>query len=94
MSGILFFIFASCEPLRGYCISYPKITMFVLYLKIINTFLENNICISYSKLSTELKIGFAILVDQAVFWVTGQNIQNVVVVVFFFFIYVGRTSWH
>ena len=32
--------------LRGNCIPYQKITFFfVLYLKIINTFLENNICI-------------------------------------------------
>ena len=31
--------------LRGYCTSYPKLACFVLYLKIINTFLRTNICI-------------------------------------------------
>ena len=37
----------------------------MLYLKIINTFLKNNI--SYSKLFKELKNGIKILVGQAVF---------------------------
>ena len=31
--------------LRGHCTSYPKISILVLYLKIINTFLINNTCI-------------------------------------------------
>ena len=32
--------------LRGYCTSYtPNLACFVLYLKITNTFLKNNICI-------------------------------------------------
>ena len=34
---------SSCDPLRGYCTSYPKVACFVLYLKIVNTFLKNNI---------------------------------------------------
>ena len=50
--------------LRGNCTPNQKLTCFVLYLKIINTFLKNA---SYSKLSEELKKGIAILVDQAVF---------------------------
>ena len=32
-------------PLRGYCTSYQNLACFVLYLKIVNTFLKNNICI-------------------------------------------------
>ena len=43
-----------------------KLTCFVLYLKIINTFLKNNIC-TFSKLFKELKNGIKILVGQAVF---------------------------
>ena len=31
--------------LKGYCTSYQKLACFILYLKKINTFLENNICI-------------------------------------------------
>ena len=31
--------------LRGYYTSYPKISIFVLYLKISNTFLINDVCI-------------------------------------------------
>ena len=31
--------------IKGYCTSYPKLACFVLYLKIINTFLKNDICI-------------------------------------------------
>ena len=31
--------------LRGYCTFYQKLVCFVLYIKIINTFLKNNICI-------------------------------------------------
>ena len=30
---------------KGYCTSYQKLACFVLYLKRINTFLKNNICI-------------------------------------------------
>ena len=37
---------------KGYCIPTPKLACFVLFLKIINTFLKNNIA-SYSKLSKE-----------------------------------------
>ena len=33
----------------------PKLTCFVLYLKIINTFSKKLMCASYSKLSKELK---------------------------------------
>ena len=40
--------------IKGYCTTYPKISIFVLYLKIINTFLINNVCISY-ELSKKLK---------------------------------------
>ena len=59
---------SSCDPLRGYCTSYSKLACFVLYLKIVNTFLKNNICIfCTSKLYKELKNGIGILVGQAVF---------------------------
>ena len=37
----------------------------MLNLKIIDTFMKNNIYASYSKLSKELKNGIEILVDQA-----------------------------
>ena len=50
---------------RGYCTSYSKINMFLLYLKIINTLFKNNVCIR-SKLSKELKNGIEILVGQTV----------------------------
>ena len=33
--------------LRGYCTSYQKLACFVLYLKIINNFLKNRLCILY-----------------------------------------------
>ena len=39
--------------LRGACFPNQKLACFVLYLKIINTFLKRNA--SYSKLSKELK---------------------------------------
>ena len=32
-------------PLRGNCTRNQKLACFVLYLKIINTVLENNVCI-------------------------------------------------
>ena len=35
--------------LKGYCTSYLKLTCFVCFLKIINTFWENNICTSKQK---------------------------------------------
>ena len=38
----------------------------MLYLKIIDTFLKNNIYTSYIRLSTKLKNSIEILVDQAV----------------------------
>ena len=38
-----------------YTPNHKKLTFFVLYLKIINIFLKNNIYASYSKLSKELK---------------------------------------
>ena len=55
--------------LRGYCtVSYQKLACFVLYLKIINMFLKNNICYAlYKTLFEELKNGIEILVGQAVF---------------------------
>ena len=40
--------------LREYCTPNQKLACFVLYLKIINTFLKNDNA-SYSKLSKELK---------------------------------------
>ena len=43
----LYHISAPFVILRGYCTSYPKLTCFMLYLKIINTFLKNNLCILY-----------------------------------------------
>ena len=35
--------------------AYQILACFVLYLKVINTFLKKNVCASYSKLSMELK---------------------------------------
>ena len=65
------FLFLDCRQsvdisyLRGYCTPNQKLTCFVLYLKIINTFL-NKLHASYSKLSKELKNSVKISVDQAV----------------------------
>ena len=44
----------------------PKLACFVLYLKILNIFLKNDICILYSKLSKALKHNIKIKVGQAV----------------------------
>ena len=41
--------------LRGYCITNQKLACFVLYLKIINTFLKNDICMS-KELKNDIKI--------------------------------------
>ena len=51
----------------------PKLACFVLYLKIINIFLKNNIYTSYSKLSKELKNSIKIKVGQAVLELLIQN---------------------
>ena len=51
----------------------PKLACFVLYLKIIDIFLKNNICILYSKLFKELKISIKIKIDQAVLELLIQN---------------------
>ena len=53
----------------GYYTPNQKLACFVLYLKIINTFLKNNIA-SHSKLSKELKnsITFLELLIRAIFW--------------------------
>ena len=51
-------------PWSGYFL--PKLACFVLYLKIIDTFLKMKY-VSYNKLFKELKIGTEILLDQAVF---------------------------
>ena len=53
--------------LKGVLHPNQKLVCFVLYLKIINTFLKNNIHASYSKLSKELKNGIEILVGPAIF---------------------------
>ena len=50
--------------IKGYSTSYPKLVCFVLYLKIINTFLKNNAY--YSKLFKVLKNCMKILVGQAI----------------------------
>ena len=43
------YCFACCQySLRGYCTPDQKLACFVLYLKIINTSLKNNICIIIS----------------------------------------------
>ena len=80
MSGILFFIFASCDLLRGYGIPTPKsskiiiiIFFFVLYLKIINISLKKLIYECYSKVSKELKNNIKIKVGQAVLELLVQN---------------------
>ena len=52
--------------LREYCTSYQKLVYFVFFLKIINNFLKNKVCI-FKKLFKEFKNGIEILVDQAVF---------------------------
>ena len=47
---------------------YQKLACFVLYLKIINNFLKNELnYASYKKLFKELKNGIKVLVNQAVF---------------------------
>ena len=51
---------------RGNCTPNQKLASFVLYLKIINIFLKNNICI-LKQMSKELKIGIKIFVGKAVF---------------------------
>ena len=52
----------------------------LLYLKIINIFLKNNIRIlsyhAYGKLPKELKHDIEILVGQAVFKFNGSNVEN------------------
>ena len=57
-------------PSMGYCTFYSKMACFVLYLKIINTTLKNNVsnvnCLR-NKLFKGLKNGIEILVGQAVF---------------------------
>ena len=68
MSGILFFIFASCEPLRRNCTSVPlaKNSIFCdLSLNYQHLF-EKMIYASYSLLSKKLKKGIKIQVGQAV----------------------------
>ena len=63
--------------LRGYCISYLKISMFC-GLSQNNQHLKNSICYHcYSKLFKELKKGIGILVGQAIFKLMDQNSQNV-----------------
>ena len=37
-------IFEAAKSLRGNCTPNQKLACFLLYLKIINTFLKNNIC--------------------------------------------------
>ena len=48
------------KMLRGYCTHNKKLACFVLYLKVINTFVKITYA-SYSKLSKELKNGIEIL---------------------------------
>ena len=50
--------------LRGYCTPNLKLSCFVCYLKVINTFFEK--IMHASKLSMELKNGIEILVGQEV----------------------------
>ena len=59
-------VIISLTDLRGNCTPDQKLTCFVLYVKIINTFLKI-IYESYSKLSEKLKIGIEILVVPGVF---------------------------
>ena len=58
-------------PLSGYCTTYQKLACFVLYLKIINNFLKNELSYKneckWKKLFKELKNGIEILVGQAIF---------------------------
>ena len=69
--------------IKGYCTSYQKLACFVLYLKIINTFLKKN---THHKLFKEFKNGIETLVGQAVFKIY-RNSQNVVL------INNSRTTW-
>ena len=61
-SGDLYFIINNyCISLRGHCTPNQKLAFFVLYLKIINSFLEKKIIYAfYSKLSKEPKNGIKI----------------------------------
>ena len=65
----LFSYFLALVLLRGNCTPNQKLACFVLFLKIINTFLQIIYIIytSYSKLFKELKNGIDSLVGQAVF---------------------------
>ena len=65
----------------AYCTPNQKLACFVLYLKIINTFLKDYIYASYSKFYKELKTGIETLVSvrrPSGFEVMDQNSQNVV----------------
>ena len=55
------------KQLRGSCTPNTKFACFVLYLKIINTLLKNNICILKQIVQGIIKKGIEILVGQAVF---------------------------
>ena len=62
------------EIIREYCTPNQKLARFVPYLKIFDIFLKNDIYVSYSKLSKELKIALEVcqvvleLLIKIIFW--------------------------
>ena len=70
------FNFVVGKTLRGYCTPNQKLACFVLYLKIINTFLKITYT-SYCKLFKALKNGIESLVSQAVFRLSWLWIKTV-----------------
>ena len=62
------------DVFKGTQHSWPKISMFVLYFKIINTFLKNNVFILKKK-SKELENDIGILVDQEVFKLSIKTVK-------------------
>ena len=70
------------NPLKGYCTPNQKLACFVCYLKIINTFLKNNICI-WKQIAQGTQNRIEILIGE----VMDQNSQNIVL------IKNSRTAW-
>ena len=76
----------SNAPLRGYNTLNLKLARPVCYLKIINTFLKNNMCI-LKQIIQGTKNGIEILVGQIVFKVMDQNNQNIALISY------SRITW-
>ena len=62
-----------CEYLRGYCTSYPKISMFLCSISKLSTLFREMIYASYSKFSKELKNSIKIKDRPSRSWVIDTN---------------------